>query len=207
MNVEKIKPVNLQPFLPGLLLSFIVAAVAKVLALWLPQLGGATLAILLGIVLGNTFFNQKQYAQGTKFAESRLLEYSVVLLGFTVTFQTISEMGIRGFVFIVLMMTIVITAAYLIGKKLGFNQKMSLMMAGGNAVCGSSAIGAIAPAIQADDEERADHHTRQFVRNSDDVDFAVSWSGVVWFGCFTKKRTVGRNATIRRASRSGCQLT
>ena len=65
----------------------------------------------------------KQYAQGTKFAESRLLEYSVVLLGFTVTFQTISEMGIRGFVFIVLMMTIVITAAYLIGKKLGFNQK------------------------------------------------------------------------------------
>ena len=101
MNVEKIKPVNLQPFLPGLLLSFIVAAVAKVLALWLPQLGGATLAILLGIVLGNTFFNQKQYAQGTKFAESRLLEYSVVLLGFTVTFQTISEMGIRGFVFIV----------------------------------------------------------------------------------------------------------
>lgn len=154
MNVEKIKPVNLQPFLPGLLLSFIVAAVAKVLALWLPQLGGATLAILLGIVLGNTFFNQKQYAQGTKFAESRLLEYSVVLLGFTVTFQTISEMGIRGFVFIVLMMTIVITAAYLIGKKLGFNQKMSLMMAGGNAVCGSSAIGAIAPAIQADDEEK-----------------------------------------------------
>ena len=59
--------------LPGLLLSFIVAAVAKVWALYLPQLGGATLAILLGIVLGNnTFFNQKQYAQGTKFAESRL---------------------------------------------------------------------------------------------------------------------------------------
>ncbi len=28
------------------------------------------------------------------------------------------------------------------------------MMAGGNAVCGSSAIGAIAPAIQADDEEK-----------------------------------------------------
>ncbi len=65
-------------------------------------------------------------------------------------------------------------------------------MAGGNAVCGSSAIGAIAPAIQADDEEkRADHHTRQFVRNSDDVDFAVSWSGVVWFGCFTKSALLG----------------
>ena len=68
MNVEKSNP-SICSILPGLLLSFIVAAVAKVLALWLPQLGGATLAILLGIVLGNTFFNQKQYAQGTKFAE------------------------------------------------------------------------------------------------------------------------------------------
>jgi uncharacterized integral membrane protein (TIGR00698 family) len=78
----------------------------------------------------------------------------VVLLGFTVTFQTISEMGLRGFLFILLLMSLVITAAYLIGKKMGFNQKMSLMMAGGNAVCGSSAIAAIAPAIDADDEEK-----------------------------------------------------
>ena len=40
-------------------------------------------------------------------------------------------------------------------------------------------------------KKRADHHTRQFVRNSDDVDFAVSWSGVVWFGCFTKSALLG----------------
>ncbi len=99
-------------------------------------------------------FKQERYQVGTKVAESRLLEYSVVLLGFTVTFQTISEMGLRGFLFILLMMSLVITAAYLIGKKMGFNQKMSLMMAGGNAVCGSSAIAAIAPAIDADDEEK-----------------------------------------------------
>ncbi|MFU1836509.1 putative sulfate exporter family transporter, partial [Enterococcus faecium] len=79
-----------------------------------PKLGGATLAILLGIILGNTLFKQERYQVGTKVAESRLLEYSVVLLGFTVTFQTISEMGLRGFLFILLMMSLVITAAYLI---------------------------------------------------------------------------------------------
>ena len=131
-----------------------MAIIAKWAAVLVPQIGGATIAILLGIVLGNTYFKQSIYQQGTKFAESRLLEYSVVLLGFTVTFQTISEMGLKGFVFIVLMMSIVITAAILIGKKMGFSQKMGLMMAGGNAVCGSSAIGAIAPAINADDEEK-----------------------------------------------------
>jgi len=141
-------------WLPGLLLAVFVAAVAKFAAEWVPQIGGATIAILLGIILGNTYFKQSVYQQGTKFAESRLLEYSVVLLGFTVTFQTISEMGLKGFVFIILMMSIVITSAILIGKKLGFSQTMAMMMAGGNAVCGSSAIGAIAPAINADDEEK-----------------------------------------------------
>lgn len=142
------------PILPGLGLSIGVAILAKLLALLVPKLGGATLAILLGIILGNTLFKQPALAVGTKFSESRLLEYSVVLLGFTVTFQTIGEMGIKGLIFILLMMTTVIAGAYWIGRKLGFNEKMSMMMAGGNAVCGSSAIGAIAPSIEANDEEK-----------------------------------------------------
>ncbi|MGR3742371.1 YeiH family protein [Companilactobacillus sp. DQM5] len=140
--------------IPGFALSFIVAIVAKLLAIFLPSLGAATIAILVGIILGNIFFKQEVLNKGTKFSESKLLEYSVVLLGFTVTFQTISKMGINGLIFVLLMMTIVIFSAYNIGRKLGFNEKMSLMFAGGNAVCGSSAIGAIAPAIDADDEEK-----------------------------------------------------
>lgn len=143
-----------KPILPGLGLSLGVAILAKLLALFLPKLGGATLAILIGIVLGNTLFKQPALAAGTKFSESRLLEYSVVLLGFTVTFQTIGEMGIKGLLFILLIMTTVIIGAYWIGRKLGFNEKMAMMMAGGNAVCGSSAIGAIAPSIEANDEEK-----------------------------------------------------
>lgn len=145
---------KINQILPGLGLSIGVAIIAKLLALLLPKLGGATIAILLGIILGNTIFKQPILAQGTKFSESRLLEYSVVLLGFTVTFQTISQMGLKGLCFIILIMTTVILGTYFIGRKLGFNEKMALMMAGGNAVCGSSAIGAIAPSIEANDEEK-----------------------------------------------------
>ncbi|MCI1985185.1 MAG: putative sulfate exporter family transporter [Lactobacillus sp.] len=149
MTTSKVKAT-----LPGLGLAVLVAIIAKGLGVLLPQLGGATLAILLGIVLGNTWFKQAGLNVGTKFAESRLLEYSVVLLGLTVTFQTIGQMGWRGLLYIGLMMTTVIFGAYRIGRHLGFGEKMSLMFAGGNAVCGSSAIGAIAPAIGADDEEK-----------------------------------------------------
>ncbi|WP_225353626.1 YeiH family protein [Lacticaseibacillus sharpeae] len=139
---------------PGLALATIVAIAAKLLGTLVPSLGGATIAILLGIVLGNTIFRQAYLGAGTKFAESKLLEVSVVLLGLTVTFQTIGQIGLRGGIFVLMMMTTVILAAYGIGRKLGFGEKMALMMAGGNAVCGSSAIGAIAPAIDADDADK-----------------------------------------------------
>ncbi|WP_086347851.1 YeiH family protein [Candidatus Enterococcus clewellii] len=141
-------------FVSGVSLSFFVALISKGLAIFLPQLGGATIAILLGIVLGNAMGHQERFEKGTKFSESRLLEISVVLLGATVTFQTVAEMGLKGAIFIVILMSGTILFTYRMGKHLGFNQSMALMMAGGNAVCGSSAIASIAPVIGAKDEEK-----------------------------------------------------
>ncbi|MEG0254684.1 MAG: putative sulfate exporter family transporter [Vagococcus sp.] len=145
---------NARSYLPGLGLSFLVAGASKIIAIWVPAIGAATIAILLGILLGNTFFKQPLLNIGTKLAESLLLELSIVLLGMTVTFQTIAKMGFNGIGFIILQMTGTIVGVYLIGKKMKFSKKMSLLMAGGNAVCGSSAIGAIAPEIDANDEEK-----------------------------------------------------
>ena len=145
---------NIKQIAPGLILSFIVAAISKVIAIWLPSIGAATIAILLGILLGNTFLKQPFLGKGTKLAESKLLEISIVLLGTTVTFQTIAHMGLNGFSFIVLQMAGTIVGVYLIGRKMGFSKKMGLLMAGGNAVCGSSAVGAIAPEIEANEDEK-----------------------------------------------------
>lgn len=153
-EVRTTKLTQIKQIIPGLLLSLAVAAAAKGGAIFSPQLGGATLAILLGIILGNTLFSNSVYSAGTKFSEKLFLEISVVLLGLTVTFQTISQLGISGFLYIVLQMLVTIGGVFFIGKKLGFNQSMTLLMAGGNAVCGSSAIASIAPVIKAKDEEK-----------------------------------------------------
>ncbi|EOL47754.1 YeiH family protein [Enterococcus caccae] len=140
--------------LPGLITAFIVAVISKVIAIWLPTLGAATIAILLGILLGNTFLKNPILEKGTKIAEGKLLEFSVVLLGATVTFQTIAQIGIRGGIFVLFQMVLTIIASYVLGKKMQFSDNMSLLMAGGNAVCGSSAIASIAPAIHAKEEEK-----------------------------------------------------
>ncbi|MEI5991175.1 YeiH family protein [Enterococcus crotali] len=140
--------------LPGLLTAFIVAIISKIAAIWLPTLGAATIAILLGILLGNTILKNPILEKGTKIAESKLLEFSVVLLGATVTFQTIAQIGLKGGIFVLLQMSLTILASYVLGKKMQFSDNMSLLMAGGNAVCGSSAIASIAPAIHAKEEEK-----------------------------------------------------
>ncbi|AVK63660.1 putative sulfate exporter family transporter [Lactobacillus sp. CBA3606] len=145
---------RIKAILPGLVTSLGIAIISQLLAQVVPALGAATIAILLGIVGGNTFLRQPQLAPGTKFSESKLLEYSVMLLGATMTVQTIGRVGGWGVGFIVLQMTITIIGALWLGQKLGFNQSIRLLMAGGNAVCGSSAIASIAPVIEADDEAK-----------------------------------------------------
>lgn len=140
--------------LPGFALSLLVAVIAKGLAILVPSIGAASLAICIGIILGNTICRSTRLEQGTKFSESKLLEISVALLGLTVTFQTIGDLGLSSLIYIICMMTSVILFTYFVGRKMGFKDEMSLMIAGGNAVCGSSAIGAIAPAIKADSRDK-----------------------------------------------------
>ena len=140
--------------LPGLVTSLVIAIISQVLARFIPALGAATIAILLGIILGNTVLKQPQLGKGTKFAESKLLEYSVMLLGATMTVQTIGKIGGWGVGFILIQMTVTICGALWLGNRLGFSQNMRLLMAGGNAVCGSSAIASIAPVIEADEDDK-----------------------------------------------------
>lgn len=145
---------NIKSILPGFIVALLVALSSMFLAKFVPALGAAPIAIFLGMFVGNIFLNQKVFQRGYKYSESDLLSYSIVLLGATLSISTISEIGLNGVMFIVLQMTATIIGALYIGKKLGFAQNFRFLMASGNAVCGSSAIAATAPVIDADDNDK-----------------------------------------------------
>lgn len=145
---------KIQKLTPGLLICLVIAIIAKVLGSQFQSIGAAMFAIFIGILAGNTIFNKKEYEEGTKFAEKDLLNYAILLMGASINIMEILSLGIGGIGFIVFQMTLTILAAYFIGRKLGFNKKFSLLMSSGNAVCGSSAIGATAPVIEAGESDK-----------------------------------------------------
>ena len=145
---------NGKDILPGFLACGIIAAAATVLGNLVPAAGAASFAILLGIVLGNTVLDRPCFASGSKFSESRLLEYSIVLMGATLNLKDVFSVGGQGILFIVLQLSLTIFLAYRIGKRLGFSKRFSLLMCAGNAVCGSSAIASVSPVIRADSKDK-----------------------------------------------------
>jgi uncharacterized membrane protein YadS len=153
MKLNAIKK-ELDGALPGLAASILISVVSQWLARLLPTLGAALIAILLGMLLGNTLLNRPELGQGTKFSEKRLLEYAIVLNGLILDFKVLQSAGLKGFVFIILQMALTIFVTYRLGKFFGFGKRFALLMGAGNAVCGSSAIGTVAPIVQADNKDK-----------------------------------------------------
>lgn len=145
---------NIKEIIPGLLVSILIGVLSMLLAKVMPKLGAATISIFLGMIVGNLFLNQEIFHKGYKFSETDLLSYSIVLLGGTLSISTLSELGFNGILFIMIQMTVTIIGALYIGNKLGLRKNFIYLMAAGNAVCGSSAIAATAPVIDAPDKDK-----------------------------------------------------
>ena len=145
---------NIKKILPGLIVSVVIGLVSLFLVQFVPKIGAATIAISIGMIVGNLFLGQEVFQKGYKFSETDLLSYSIVLLGGTISLSTLMALGWNGLIFIIVQMSVTIVSVLGIGKKLGFGDNFRYLMATGNAVCGSSAIAATAPVIEADDQEK-----------------------------------------------------
>jgi uncharacterized integral membrane protein (TIGR00698 family) len=86
-------------------------------------------------------------------ATAQLLKICVVCLGFGINFTTAIKAGKDGLVFTVATIIITITLGYLFGKLLKVNKQTIHLVSSGTAICGGSAIAAVAPVIHASDRD------------------------------------------------------
>ncbi|MGA1845765.1 YeiH family protein [Deferribacter abyssi] len=107
------------------------------------------LGLTLSLIFGNPF--PKQTAQYSK----QLLKLSVIGLGFGVNFYEVIKTGKNSIILTFLTITTTILIGYFLGKILNVEKKTSILISFGTAICGGSAIAAMAPTIDADNKSIA----------------------------------------------------
>jgi uncharacterized integral membrane protein (TIGR00698 family) len=126
--------------------------------------GSPPIALALGLVVAFTFGNPFPQLEGkpTRY----LLQISVVLLGFGMNISAVYKAGKDGVLFTIVTIFGTLILGYFVGKLLKVSDKTSTLISSGTAICGGSAIAAVAPAIDAEADEITVSLGTVFVLNS-----------------------------------------
>lgn len=153
---------QLRRFVPGITLTLCLAAAAvslqrlEVRFFSQPVLESLVLGILLGLVYRNVVGVGAQFLPGLHFCAKPVLEAAVLLLGATMNLGELVRGGPRLFFAIAVALILTLFISTLIGRYVfGLGKKPATLIAVGNAICGNSAIAAIAPLIGASAAEVA----------------------------------------------------
>lgn len=119
-----------------------------------------TAGILFGLCLTHP------YAGATRISARILLQVCVVALGFGMNLHEVLKAGRNGFVYTALGISFALLVGLVFGKLLQVRGNSSFLITTGTAICGGSAIAAIGPILQADDEEMAVSLGTVFILNS-----------------------------------------
>ena len=143
--------------IPGLILAAALSAISIYLGEldWFSKagLGALTLAILLGIIVGNTFYPlTKPFCEnGIKFSKHYLLRAGIILYGFRLTFQQITDVGATGLLIDALTLTSTFLFAYWLGRKVfKLDEETTILIGAGSSICGAAAVMATEPVVKAE---------------------------------------------------------
>lgn len=146
---------------PGVALCVALAIAARLMQalearlLGEPYVEALVLAILLGALVRSLWEPGARWAPGVAFCARPLLETAIVLLGASISFAMIAGSGLTLIAIILVTVALTLLVGYGLARLLGLSPKLAALIACGNAVCGNSAIAAVAPAIGASGDEVA----------------------------------------------------
>lgn len=124
----------------------------------------APMALLAGLIFSISIGNP--IIEKTSKWTHKLLQFSVVGLGFGMNAAVALEAGKKGLLYTIGGIALTFTIGYLISKILKVEKKTSYLISAGTAICGGSAIAAVAPVIEAKSEETSVALGVVFVLNS-----------------------------------------
>lgn len=109
------------------------------------------IALVLGLIVANLFGHP--FLELNSKATNYLLKFSVVGLGFGMNVQSAVSAGKEGFLFTIVSIVSTLVLGTFLGKWFKTDKKTSHLISCGTAICGGSAIAAVAPIIKSDEKQ------------------------------------------------------
>ena len=139
---------------PGLILigavAFLAIELAKVAWFQVHGISVLTLAIILGMVAGNSVYPRMAAASasGVAFSKQTLLRAGIVLYGLRLTFQDIGAVGIAGVAIDALVLSSTFALSSWAGTRLfKLDPRCAMLIGAGSSICGAAAVMAAEPVI------------------------------------------------------------
>lgn len=130
------------------------------LSTWLGGLqhiiGGPMIGLFLGVILANLApALVGKTKKGAQFCSKILLKAGIILAGGTLSFKAVLGAGLTALPMAAFNICLSFATAILVGKWLKVTFKSSLLVGGGTAICGGTAIATLTPIVEADEEDMA----------------------------------------------------
>lgn len=148
----------------GILLCAVIAALAEFLCTLsigrfsLELVGVPVISILIGMIISlisPKFTQTPILVGGIKFTSKKILQWAVIILGFSLNLNTIAVVGAKSLPVIICTVSASLIVAFIMMKILKVNSKTACLIGVGSSICGGSAIAATAPVIEAEDSDVA----------------------------------------------------
>lgn len=143
--------------IPGVAAAFVLAFAAKGIESLIPVhvISAGVIAMFIGMIINLFRKPSATVAKGLKFTSKKLLKFAIILLGASLSVSTIVEVGKLTLSAMIFTFIICFGIGRFLGKALGLDWKATGLISSGLAICGGSAIAAVAPTIEAEDRDVA----------------------------------------------------
>ena len=138
----------------GIVFAALIGAASILIAQYSPSfLNSVMWALFIGVTLRNLVNIPQDWESGIAFASAKMLELSIVFLAFGINYGQIAGLGLGSFVVISITVLVVLIATFFMSKKFNCPTNTGLLVGFGTAICGSSAIAALAPSLKNGEKE------------------------------------------------------
>ena len=142
----------LQSIFPGLILISAIILLANFISQYI-FIGVIASAIIISIVVKQFIIIPDSCKNGINYSEKKLLNIAIILLGSTLDLSALYLIDIKIIGLLVLLILTSILSSIILGRIFNLSPSLSLLLGIGNGICGSSAIAAASPVLNAKEDD------------------------------------------------------